>query len=105
MSYQTGLGNQNFKHKYLFPGASCFPLSPSSKSIDEFNDSIVSKSDQMKVILDTIGIQDEEDLNFVTDAEAKSYVQTLQNKKFKLNFKDKFPQSNIALHALLHDML
>ena len=58
MSYQTGL-NQGQKHKYLFPGASCFPLSPSSKSNDEYNENIVSKSDQMKVILDTIGKQDE----------------------------------------------
>ena len=58
MSYQTGL-NQGQKHKYLFPGASCFPLSPSSKSNDEYNENIVSKSDQMKVILDTIGKQNE----------------------------------------------
>ncbi len=49
----------------MFPGTSCFPLSPSSDGAKAKN--IVSRCDQMVVILETIGTQSIDDLSFISD--------------------------------------
>ena len=49
--------------RYLFKGYSCYPLSPSYKSEKETK---ISKSDQLIKILETIGLQDEDQLRDLT---------------------------------------
>jgi mitogen-activated protein kinase 1/3 len=52
------------KSNVLFPGTSCYPLSPMvEKPTDDEN--MISDQDQMKVILRKIGKQDEHDLSFI----------------------------------------
>lgn len=45
------------KKKYLFPGLSCYPLSPCKEMIDskEQDVNIISDQDQLKLILDRLG--------------------------------------------------
>ena len=92
----------------LFPGKSCFPLSPPGKNkvkVNEFGFPN-EKADQLNVIFDVIGSPDEESMGFVTDPNALLYLRSLsQKKKNKINFKTKFPGSSDESLDLLQKML
>jgi len=92
----------------LFPGKSCFPLSPPGKKkvkVNEFGFPN-EKADQLNVIFDVIGSPDEESMGFVTDPNAVLYLRSLsQKKKNKINFKTKFPGSSDESLDLLQKML
>lgn len=53
--------------KPLFPGKSCFPLSPDKHAKEEKSGFPFSKNDQLNVIFEVIGSPNEEDKSFVTD--------------------------------------
>ena len=92
----------------LFPGKSCFPLSPPGKNkvnVNEFGFPN-EKADQLNVIFDVIGSPDEESMGFVTDPNAVLYLRSLsQKKKNKINFKTKFPGSSDESLDLLQKIL
>jgi len=92
----------------LFPGKSCFPLSPPGSKkvkVNEFGFPN-EKADQLNVIFDVIGSPDEESMGFVTDPNAVLYLKSLsQKKKNKINFKAKFPGSSAESLDLLQKML
>lgn len=67
----------------LFPGKSCFPLSPPGKKkvkVNEFGFPN-EKADQLNVIFDVIGSPNEESMGFVTDPNAVLYLKSLSAKK------------------------
>ena len=92
----------------LFPGKSCFPLSPPGSKkvkVNEFGFPN-EKADQLNVIFDVIGSPNEESMGFVTDPNAVLYLKSLsQKKKNKINFKSKFPGSSEEALDLLQKML
>lgn len=53
--------------KPLFPGKSCFPLSPDKHVKEERKGFPFSRNDQLAVIFEVIGTPSEEDKSFVTD--------------------------------------
>lgn len=53
--------------KPLFPGKSCFPLSPDKNPTEQRNGFPFSSTDQLAVIFEVIGVPSEEDKSFVTD--------------------------------------
>lgn len=61
--------------KPLFPGKSCFPLSPDKHAKEERKGFPFSKNDQLAVIFEVIGTPTEEDKSFVTDAKALEYLE------------------------------
>ena len=69
----------------LFPGKSCFPLSPPGKNTVKVNEFGFpnEKADQLNVIFDVIGSPDEESMGFVTDPNAVLYLKSLSQKKKK----------------------
>ena len=75
----------------MFQGDSCFPLSPQNKNKGEKTEEkssskkahVVSKYDQIKVILRNIGHQTDEHLSFVSSENAAQYVKDLENASFK----------------------
>lgn len=81
--------HKEFQQKrYLFQGGSCFPLSPckkqkteekSSSSNKKFN--MIGSTDQVKVILRSIGEQTDSDLSFLTSSHAIQYVRELESSK------------------------
>ena len=92
----------------LFPGKSCFPLSPPGKNKVKVNEYGFpnEKADQLNVIFEVIGSPDEESMGFVTDPNAVLYLKSLiQKKKKKINFKTKFPGSSDESLDLLQKML
>lgn len=65
----------------LFPGTSCFPLSPDSNAKIIKCGFPVSVMDQLIVIIKTLGFPNEEDLSFVSDVKAREYIDCLPKKK------------------------
>jgi mitogen-activated protein kinase 1/3 len=61
--------------KPLFPGKSCFPLSPDKHAKEERKGFPFSKNDQLAVIFEVIGTPGEEDKSFVTDTKALEYLE------------------------------
>jgi mitogen-activated protein kinase 1/3 len=63
----------------LFPGKSCFPLSPAKNPTEQRHGFPFSVNDQLAVIFQLIGSPMEEDKSFVTDQKALEYLNTFQN--------------------------
>jgi mitogen-activated protein kinase 1/3 len=83
----------NPQDRFLFTGTSCFPLSPCEKmrSSSTLKRNIVSKNDQLKMILEILGDQDTTDTSFVSDSSALDYIRTLTPNSSKIEFKKEFP--------------
>jgi mitogen-activated protein kinase 1/3 len=64
--------------KPLFPGRSCFPLSPDSSAKQDKHGFPINKNDQLSVIFEVIGSPNLEDRSFVTDSKATDYLNTFQ---------------------------
>lgn len=60
----------------LFPGKSCFPLSPAKDPTEQRKGFPFSSTDQLAVIFGTIGIPSEDDKSFVTDQKALEYLES-----------------------------
>lgn len=60
--------------KPLFPGKSCFPLSPNNKLTEKRKGFPFSSTDQLSIIFQKLGTPSEEDRMFVTDQKAIEYL-------------------------------
>ena len=76
----------------LFPGSSCFPLSPDRANIVKKSGFPHSHTDQMYVIFSILGTPNEDDLTFVTDGKAIEYLKSFTPKK-RVDFKEVYPGS------------
>ena len=56
--------------KPLFPGGSCFPLSPDNSGAKNTTGMPYAVNDQLNVMFDVIGTPSEEDTSFLTDLKA-----------------------------------
>mmetsp|Transcript_2752 Transcript_2752/g.2397 ORF Transcript_2752/g.2397 Transcript_2752/m.2397 type:complete len:443 (+) Transcript_2752:63-1391(+) len=65
----------------LFPGTSCFPLSPDRSNNVKRGGFPHSSQDQMSVIFSVLGTPKEEDFDFVTDSKALEYLKSFPFKK------------------------
>jgi len=96
-----------YERKPLFPGKSCFPLSPpkdQSTLIKTNHGYPVDSRDQLNVIFEVIGTPMEEDLDFITDLHAKDYLRSFE-KKNKKNLKERFNGSSDESLDLLTRMI
>jgi len=92
------------KRSALFPGQSCFPLSP--VLIYDASVMVPSKpQDQLKTILQFIDELTPSDLSFLKDKTKKKYVKSLLGKNNKVDFKEKFPAASDQAIDLLKRML
>lgn len=76
--------------KPLFPGKSCFPLSPDKHPQEKRNGFPFSSNDQLNVIFDVLGTPNESDMSFVTDAKAIDYLSSFQ-KRDRKDLKEIYP--------------
>jgi mitogen-activated protein kinase 1/3 len=88
----------------LFPGSSCFPLSPDHKAKINTQGFPLSSTDQLNVIFDIIGTPSEEDLSFVTDTKAIEYLKSF-HKRPKADLSKMYPAADPAAIDLLMKML
>ena len=64
------------KRKPFLMGTSCYPLSPGEK-IEESAEASVEDSDQLMVILRSMGRCNEQDMSFISDSKARKYFTML----------------------------
>lgn len=74
----------------LFPGTSCFPLSP-PKTKEENNIS-KGKKDQLTIIFNVLGTPNEKEMGYISDPNAFKYIKTFPLVK-KQDFKELYPKS------------
>ena len=76
LSMQQSSVSSHFDRVPLFPGMSCFPLSPGlNKQIPALPQ---DSRDQLNVILDVLGTMDEEDICDIDDPHVRSYLRSLE---------------------------
>lgn len=89
--------------KPLFPGSSCFPLSPDHKA-EKKHGFPHSSTDQLNVIFDIIGTPNEEEKSFVTDAKALEYLKTFTVRP-RVDFAELYPAAGKHAIDLINKML
>lgn len=95
----------NFQNrKPLFPGTSCFPLSPSKKAKTKIAGFPVSPNDQMNTIMNFTGTPSEQDINFINDQKAENYIKN-HEKKEKKSYESLFPNESQEALDLLQKLL
>ena len=88
----------------LFPGKSCFPLSPDRQARIQANGFPVAKDDQLAMIFEVLGSPNEEDISHITDAKAINYLKSFQNIP-RLDLSKKYPGASSSAIDLLDKML
>lgn len=72
----------------LFPGKSCFPLSPAKDPQEQRKGFPFSSNDQLAVIFAVIGTPNEDEKSFVTDQKALEYLESFpKNQRIELQYK------------------
>ncbi len=92
------------KRSALFPGRSCFPLSPSMNPTEKVLGMPVSPCDQLAVIMEVFGSPSTTDLSFLNDQRAEDYVKNIPKKKHR-DLASMFPASGADALDLLRKML
>jgi mitogen-activated protein kinase 1/3 len=90
--------------KPLFPGKSCFPLSPDRQARIQANGFPVAKDDQLAIIFEILGTPEEHDISFVTDPKALTYLKSFQPIS-RVNLAEKYPGADTDSIDLLNKML
>lgn len=88
----------------LFPGTSCFPLSPDRANNVKRGGFPHSSQDQLNVIFSVLGTPKEEDYEFVTDTKALEYLKSFPLKK-PVDLSEIYPAASSDAIELLSKML
>ena len=88
----------------LFPGESCYPLSPVDRLRIKNGGAKVDKADQLNLIFDIIGTPDESELELISDSATKLYIQSFQPRAGQ-NLHEKYPGTDPQLISLMENML
>lgn len=87
----------------LFPGDSCYPISPINR-LQNPNNSTISPFDQINLIFKIIGTPSPEDINELENNSARNYVNNFPKKK-GCDFSKLFPNIDNKIINLLRRML
>ena len=90
--------------KPLFPGKSCFPLSPDRHARIQANGFPVTKDDQLAVIFEILGTPETDDIAFVTDTKATTYLKSFGSIP-RMDLGKKYPGATPDAIDLLNKML
>lgn len=90
--------------KPLFPGKSCFPLSPDKHVKEERKGFPFSTNDQLNVIFEVIGTPNEEDKSYVTDQKALEYLELFTTRP-RIDFSTLYPAAGEEAIDLLNRIL
>lgn len=93
------------KRRCLFPGRHCFPLSPDVMAeIDGAGIPLTQKNDQLDLIFNVIGTPTEDEISFVTDSKALTYLRRYPAKP-AANLREKYPEGTNDALRILKSML
>ncbi|GMF42596.1 unnamed protein product [Phytophthora fragariaefolia] len=100
LSMQKSSVPSHYQREPLFPGVSCFPLSPGAGQVALPQDS----RDQLNTILDVLGTMDEEDIAEIADPDVQFYLRSLPPRP-KRNLQEMYPGAEPEAIDLLTWML
>jgi len=88
----------------LFPGSSCFPLSPDNKHKTDYRFHTRGKHDQLNMIFNLLGTPSDEDVNQLERDDAKRYIRCFQKREGD-HLLQKFPHHDPLAIDILGAML
>merc|ERR1712137_718680 len=88
----------------LFPGSSCFPLSPDSKHKSDYRGHTRGKHDQLNIIFNLLGTPSDDDISQLERDDAKRYIKCFQKREGD-NLLQKFPKHDPLAIDILGAML
>eukprot|EP01017_Pseudomicrothorax_dubius_P001875 TRINITY_DN0_c6885_g1_i1.p1 TRINITY_DN0_c6885_g1~~TRINITY_DN0_c6885_g1_i1.p1 ORF type:complete len:166 (-),score=55.10 TRINITY_DN0_c6885_g1_i1:96-593(-) len=88
----------------MFPGSSCFPLSPDKAAVVNKSGFPHTSTDQLNIIFKVLGTPSEADIDFITDAKAIEYVRSWPPKE-SVDLRKTFPGATAEAIDLLQRML
>eukprot|EP00971_Amphidinium_carterae_P315544 6271888-Amphidinium_carterae.1 len=88
----------------LFPGSSCFPLSPDSRHQTDYKFHTRGKQDQLNMIFNLLGTPSEEEMDMLSREDAKRYLRCFSARTGS-GVQAKFPHAPAASCALVSGML
>eukprot|EP01070_Trichotokara_eunicae_P004380 Trichotokara_eunicae@DN391_c0_g1_i1.p1 len=88
----------------LFPGSSCFPLSPDQKHQSDYKYHTRGNKDQLEMIFSVIGTPSDEDVSAIGKDDARKYIRIFE-KKEPCNLEKKFPGASSDAVDLLRRIL
>ncbi|DAZ99650.1 TPA: hypothetical protein N0F65_001887 [Lagenidium giganteum] len=100
LSMQKSSVPSHYQREPLFPGVSCFPLSPGAGQTALPQDS----RDQLNTILDVLGTMDDEDIEEIADKDVKVYLRSIP-KRPRRNLQEMYPGAEPEAIDLLTWML
>lgn len=103
LSSTTAYADAKSSERFLFAGASCFPMSPPPLHLN--TKLHVPKTDMMRVILRMLGPPQASDLAFISQEPGKMYIEKLALKCKPLNLCKKFPNTSPEMLSLLKAMV
>jgi len=83
----------------MFPGSSCYPLSPAKKNRKK------RENDQLSIILDVIGTPSPDDANHIVRPDAIAYLSMFSPHRPPINWAERFPGSGSCELDLVKSML
>lgn len=88
----------------LFPGTSCFPLSPDRANQVKRGGFPHSSQDQLNVIFSVLGSPKDDDYDFITDSKALEYIKSFPMKK-PTDLQERYPAATTDAIDLIQKML
>ena len=93
-----------YLRRALFPGGSCYPLTPDKKAGDRLPNLLAAQTDQLNLIFELLGSPNTEDLSYITDKNAQEYIATFP-KYIKQDLRALFPGAEPEAINLLEETL
>jgi len=104
MQMMQGNASSSSERQPLFPGATCFPLSPDRKRQTDYKFHAQGGKDQLAVIFGVMGSPDPNDVACLERSDAKKYLEYFSQKDPQ-NLKKRFPRCSEQAVNLLRKML
>ena len=98
------------KKRILFPGSSCYPVSPSNKNKDDEDEDSdvlkISENDQLIKILEQLGELHKNDFSFLSKSSTEEYAELVSSQiKTSIKLSKRFSESSKTVVNILESLL
>lgn len=95
------------ENRVLFPGTSCFPISPCHKHGDasDAETTKISENDQLIKIFDKLSPQSDHDFSFLSDQTAIEYVEQVSQQRTGKSLKKRYSETSSEVVDILEALL
>jgi hypothetical protein len=100
-------GGREIQKRVLFPGSSCFPISPCQRYEEscESDTTRISENDQLIKIFDQLGRLNGNDFSFLSDKTAIEYAEQVSSQRKGSTLSKRFSESSSEVVEIIEAML